>query len=293
MDPDGSRWIQMDPEGGNTIPPLEKKEKRGVGSRDPRNSRSPKRAMAKAWVFTWNNYPENYRDILERTKSVCAEWSWGEEVAPTTGTKHIQGYLEAKKKLRFHQFGLPNCVHFEIARGARSKNAAYTQKGENIDASEGMEAREPVRVIETLRPWQEEIIKLLKARPDDRTILWIWEEVGKIGKSALTKLLVVNHKAIVCAGKAADMKYQIAQCKIPPKIVIFDVPRSNLDYLSYTGMEEIKNGCFATSKYESGMVTMNCPHVLIFANAPPERHKLSEDRWKIGKIVEDCIQWEQ
>jgi len=69
-----------------------------------------------------------------------------------------------------------------------------------------------------------------------------------------------------------------------PKIIIFDVPRTHIDYLNYEAIESIKNGCFFSGKYECCQVIMNCPHVLIFANTEPERYKLSSDRWNIVEI---------
>lgn len=56
------------------------------------------------WVFTWNNYPEDYQQFFV---SKCDELDievvhvvMGEEVAPTTGTKHLQCYLHVKQRLR-------------------------------------------------------------------------------------------------------------------------------------------------------------------------------------------------
>ena len=92
----------------------------------------------------------------------------------------------------------------------------------------------------------------------------------------------------MCSGKSADMKYMIIKYYEKhtkyPETVIFDVPRSIKDYLSYAGIEEIKNGCFASSKYECDMVIMNTPHVIIFANELPEVDKLSRDRWRIHNL---------
>jgi len=65
---------------------------------------------------------------------------------------------------------------------------------------------------------------------------------------------------------------------------VFDIPRTNIDYLNYEAIESIKNGCFFSGKYECTQVIMNCPHVIIFANSPPLEHKLSIDRWHIINI---------
>jgi hypothetical protein len=70
-----------------------------------------------------------------------------------------------------------------------------------------------------------------------------------------------------------------------PKIVLIDIPRStNTDFLSYQGIEEIKNMFFFSGKYEGGMVCGKPPHMFIFANEYPNTNKCSQDRWKIKNI---------
>lgn len=51
------------------------------------------------YCFTWNNYTEDGLVTLkgwltEQSKYACLQ----KEVAPTTGTQHIQGYFNLKKK---------------------------------------------------------------------------------------------------------------------------------------------------------------------------------------------------
>ena len=70
-----------------------------------------------------------------------------------------------------------------------------------------------------------------------------------------------------------------------PEIIILDIARSvNVKKLSYTGIEEVKNGCFFSGKYESRMVLGNCPHFICFSNREPEREMLSEDRWIVREL---------
>jgi hypothetical protein len=49
-------------------------------------------------------------------------------------------------------------------------------------------------------------------------------------------------------------------------------------------MENVKDGLFFSTKYESGMVRYNPPHVIVFANVPPDVTKMSADRWVIKEI---------
>jgi len=76
----------------------------------------------------------------------------------------------------------------------------------------------------------------------------------------------------------------IASMKVKPKVVIIDIPRTSESFVSYGGIEKIKDGCFFSGKYESGMVLYDNPHVICFANFPPVSETMSADRWHIVKI---------
>lgn len=87
---------------------------------------------SRSYVFTWNNYPNNYRDVLDNldTKYVVA----GEEVAPVTGTPHLQGYLYWRhpKTVRATRALLVGC-HVEVARGTSRQADAYCRKTREED----------------------------------------------------------------------------------------------------------------------------------------------------------------
>ncbi len=74
-----------------------------------------------------------------------------------------------------------------------------------------------------------------------------------------------------------------------PEIILLNIPKSfNTDYLSYTGIEEVKDMFFFSGKYEGGMVDGNPPHLFIFSNEYPDTQKVSLDRWRIFNIDENC-----
>lgn len=270
--------------GGVTLnPPLDSSEldSEEFSSNRPKKQPSP----AKRWCFTWHNFPTDWKDTVERAKPLLAVYTIGVEVGEKTHREHLQGYLEFITKRRPTELGWPSHVHFEICRGNRASNLIYCSKEGQYIAN--IKMPRPLQLITELYPWQQEIVDLVSTIPNDRTIHWFWDRNGNVGKSALVKLLCAKYGAIVCAGKAADMKFQIAEALKkgePPDIVIFDIPRTSLDYISYTGIEEIKNGCFASSKYESGMVLMNSPHILIFANREPDYTAMSADRWLVKEL---------
>lgn len=241
---------------------------------------------AKRWVFTWCNYPEEWFSYFEVQSSKFKKYIIGKEVGNVSETPHLQGYVEFKNKLR--PKGLfPTQIHWEKARKNSLVNFLYCSKeGDYITLGFPL----PLQVLSSdqLFDWQKSIVKLIKTTPDDRSIYWFWEHKGGIGKTALTKYLLFHFDGLICSGKASDMKYMITKYHARkdeyPKLIIFDVPRCNLNYISFNGMEEIKNGCFASTKYESEMVLMNCPHVIVFANEPPDLSLMSQDRWRILEL---------
>ena len=69
------------------------------------------------------------------------------------------------------------------------------------------------------------------------------------------------------------------------KIVCFDLPRNNGNNISYDALESIKNGIIINMKYETGQKLCDSPHILVFANMPPDVDKLSLDRWVVKELV--------
>lgn len=145
--------------------------------------------------------------------------------------------------------------------------------------------------------WQIEVMQLLEEAPSKRKIHWFWEEEGNMGKSWLTKYIYDNNPdtTLVLSGKASDAFYiiqQAVQQKNYPKTIIFDVPRSMENYISWQAIEKIKDGLLCSTKYEGGVISLPwTPHILCFANFIPPKEKLSMDRWDIRIINEkNCIQ---
>lgn len=92
---------------------------------------------ARRWCFTWNNYDEQFsqhifQNIVKTGKvlKIIA----GREVAPGTGTSHLQGYIAFTQQLYRRQVVtmLGGTVHVEVARGNEQQNIAYCSKDGNI-----------------------------------------------------------------------------------------------------------------------------------------------------------------
>lgn len=303
-----------------------------------------------AYVFTLNNWQPADRLRLEAPHPAVRYIIFGEEIAPTTGTPHLQGYLQLWKEMKMKDLNpllFDNRARLALARGSEQDNQGYCSKdaqnvyergvprkgkGERSDLSavqaainEGrsydeicddhfdtvakydrfvrqrVDAHQQAVIFSSiqeelssvvLRRWQQTLLDRLLLAPDPRKVMWRWERVGNIGKSFFAKYLTVLHGALKLEpGKKMDLAYIFAQK--PSKIVIFDLARTTapdpdsqktpLDVI-YSLMESLKNGYLISTKYDSRAVVFEVPHVLVFANFPPDTSKMSNDRWDIEEL---------
>lgn len=248
--------------------------------------------------FTYNNYKEDHIQILETTFKnfkKTKKYVFQKELAPTTNTPHLQGNIWFSKKTRWEEFKLPfgNLIRWEKCRNYDAAEQ-YCQKSETSEAGSKpfmYGFPKPLKLITPDKDWQIEILELLKTEPDDRHVYWFWSSEGGIGKSSFCKYLAATKKIVfIDEGKKADIMYSIMEADMDEcNLVLFDIPRDNGNKISYKSIESIKNGMVFSSKYESGQKLFNSPHVICFANVPPEESKLSNDRWVIKNIDKQII----
>lgn len=254
------------------------------------NTKPKQVSPAKHWLFTYF-YDEstfNEKHLCDLLSSSSNFYIFGYEVCPTTNKRHLQGYVEFKTKLRPASM-FDKTIHWEKRKGNKDQNIEYCKKEGNYVIN-GIHCR-PLQIIDVLYPWQQHIVDLIKTTPDDRTINWFWESLGNFGKSALCKYICSKFNALICSGKGSDIKYGIIKYHeskgVYPDIVLIDIPKCLDDkYVSLTTIEEIKNGLFFSGKYESEMCMFNPPHIIVFSNRPPDKSKMSADRWNIVNLEE-------
>lgn len=250
------------------------------------------------WCFTWNNYEE--KDIEYICLNFCDEKRFKyvfQEERGKNGTLHLQGVFRKVNQMRFCEVKkiLPKC-HIEKCKSwkcavkycsKRDTRVGKVYTNMDIDIREAL--KDPLGGNE-LYEWQKKLYDIISKEPDDRKIYWYWSEEGNKGKSAFVKWYIINNRktSVICSGKASDVKYMIAKREekgTDTKVVFFDIPRTNINYVSYTGIEEVKNGVFASTKYECATIAINPPHVVIFANSEPNYNSLSKDRWIVEEII--------
>lgn len=238
----------------------------------------------KFWFFTLNNYTEDdIKEIVPKFNDICKRYNFQEEVGKE-GTKHLQGTIELKVKMRWTEFKLNNKIHWEKTRNI-DKAFEYCIK-EDTKAGRVWIHPKPIKIISNLYPWQVEIRDLFLTEPDGRTCYWYFEEKGGAGKSSFCKYMYIKHKAItIQGGKLADVMNIIFNLDMNEvKMIIIDIPRNNGNNISYSSVECILNGMITNTKFETGVKVFNPPHVVCFANCLPDDSKLSRDRWVIKNI---------
>ena len=256
----------------------------------------PQDSAKKRWCFTLHNYTSiSINRLNSLFSSNKSKYIFSEELGKSGETPHLQGYFECHTKKRFtalqKMFKLLDVsgIHLQGANGNREEQIIYiTKEGGKCYGNlipQDIYCEEPCEKLKFLVDEME----LYNHGKGDRLIHCVVDEVGGLGKTEFARWCCLHlGGCIVSGGKAADMKNQIVEYMkinvVPPRYIIMDIPRTNLDYLSYQGIEDVKNMLFYSGKYEGAMVVGNKPFVLMLMNEYPKIENLSNDRWRIYKI---------
>ena len=275
------------------------------------NKKEVKKIMrTKRWCLTVHGGTEEQlkklKDYFETDKVLLAVVAF--ETGAHSIHPHWQCYYELKEcisQMKFWREILGDNFHLEAARGTQKHNLDYCYAVNNkpyeiglIRYSKGHEVPvgyipDEANFITNFKPrsFQQQIIDICDAPPDERTIYWFYEEEGATGKSVLTRYLHVFYGAVVLTGRATDMKCALARVREiahkDPTVVLVDLARvqkaNTIDTVSC--IEQIKNKIFFSGKYESTMIhSRTTPTVIIFSNRPPDPEIFSQDRWSVWYI---------
>lgn len=263
----------------------------GVILNNPVSEKNKRIPMRKNFFFTYNNYTDAEVDVIISTLKKFSFKGKVQSEVGANGTPHLQGMIWCKEQHRSSEFKLSNKIHWEKLKD-ENNNRNYCAKADTWDGKYRFEwgFPKPIKIIQELRPWQKNIENIVLSEPDDRTIYWFWEDIGNIGKSALVKYLVVKYNCLFCqGGKESDLMNLVFNNDMDNcKCVIFDIPRAHQGHISYSALENIKNGLVCNTKYETGFKAFNSVHVICFANyLPAKPEMLSKDRWKIEYLGDE------
>lgn len=253
----------------------------------------------RAWgPNTWWNYPEDWEALLHtHAARFVAQVEIGE-----AGGEHLQFFvtfpegktLSAVSKLfpgaHLERSFKPAAAKAYCCKSRTAVEGSLRVKGYDIEGAQKAArwtCKDPLEGRE-LYPWQQRVIDIVNGPVDERKIYWFWEPVGCTGKSTLVKhLCLTNPGCLPAAGKAADMKHLIHGWLAGHnelKTLLVDLSRSREQFISYEGIEDVKNGLIVNTKYETAVDMFDPPHVICFANWEPDRSALSADRWEVIRL---------
>ncbi len=244
-------------------------------------------SAVKNWGFTLNNYKDTDQDaIIEAFPN--DEYLISKEKGKINETPHLHGFIRSKVRKRFQSMQQSigdRRLHWEQVKNVKKYLDYIKKEGDFVT-----NMKLPRAIIYPIfnKEWQTDILKLIETTPDDRSIYWYWSNDGNIGKTIFAKYLCDKKQAYIVPPKRADAFHAVAlllQKNKPINTIIIDVPRHDHDFINYGAIEKIKDGLFASGKYETMTCIFHCPHVIIFANSPPDTFKMSNDRWKITELT--------
>jgi hypothetical protein len=142
--------------------------------------------------------------------------------------------------------------------------------------------------------WQRKLLDVLSRTADRRHIYWIYDKLGKSGKSIL-------HKYVLWQGGAWPLSHGSAQqlCtaaleameRAPKPITkwLIDMPRTkctkNSDTSMYNFIESLKNGVLTSTMYgQARLRIFRSPHVVVFSNSLPVLSAMTGDRWMVYQL---------
>jgi len=259
--------------------------------------------MSRKYIITVNNYTtDNYVTMLLSFREKGWKYIVGKEIGEK-GTPHLQIYIEHFNPIRFS--GLQKIIprgHILNAKGNITQNYIYCSKdGDFVTNIKLKLTRDEIKrlcLIEQYknvvwRPYQKEILDLCNKPANSRTIHWYYDKSGNTGKSFLMKYIGMTYEGVIIGdGKKSDIFNQVncmLENGVEPVIILVDLPRHNKDFFNYGCIEQLKNGCFYSGKYEGGLCYFKNPIVIIFSNDLPDIEKWSIDRYYIYNIKTNKI----
>lgn len=211
------------------------------GNNSTLSNRKKQISCAKCWAFTFNNYTEDdISSIVPIFLRLEAQYLFSKEIGDE-GTPHLQGAVVFKKKIRPLSIGLPLGIHWSKMRDSIKANFLYCAKRETprCDIFTNVKIPRHLKRLpceDNMYPWQSTLMEFINQEPDDRTIVWIWEGVGNVGKTTFMKYLMRFNGAIPLEGKKNDILYQVAEND--SELYIYDIERSLETFVSYGSIEK-------------------------------------------------------
>lgn len=136
------------------------------------------------------------------------------------------------------------------------------------------------------RPWQRDLERRLSDdTPNDRVVEFYVDEEGGKGKSWFQRHMLTKYPdkvQLLAPGKRDDLAHTI---DVNKTIFLMNVPKTQMEFLQYSLLEQLKDRTVFSPKYVSRMKILNGPaHVIVFCNEFPDMEKMSADRYVVHEL---------
>ena len=210
--------------------------------------------------------------------------------------KNLKEELLHDNQIYLDKIDLGNQIATIIDEGTVREESLKNHHKEALELYRKQKPRIDIQSIQ-LRPWQHKL--LLEVTPSQRHVIWIWGSCGNEGKSWFQSYLETyyGYSRVVrldLRNKTSNILYALSKRPLQTTdIFLFNDTRAgSSSEQNYAVLEQIKDGCAISSKYNSTVLSFKVPNILIvFSNYRPYEGNLSQDRWKIGSITKDDLKW--
>lgn len=250
--------------------------------------------------FTINNYKQSDKEeLLQLTKyKGCLILVAQTETGDDTQTNHIQGYMQfAEKERPRRYFSAESTIFFpkdkkpwkgNVKERVR-KACMYCSKPDRGNPVElwGIQHgwNRPTPIITKFYSWERSVLSLIKVKPDNRTILYIFGDYGS-GKTVFAKYLAMEYGYMPLEGgkrHILDVASRLPKCKG----FTFLLGKATGNIMSYEALEKVKDGIWMShfgTKGTKPFIRRHDVHCIVFANVPPHKDKYHPDKTIIMKI---------
>ena len=136
-------------------------------------------------------------------------------------------------------------------------------------------------------PWQKQLLDEVEQEPDDRKIIWYYDQKGGSGKTFMAKHMArykgafVSTKANAYHTATQFQGYLDKYGNDAIVICIFNFSRAHKSHKVYEAIEALKDGMITAEKYRGETLLFPSPHLIVLANYLPMATEISLDRWDI------------
>jgi len=240
--------------------------------------------IARPWGVDWNLRP------IYSNNDACFEYVTKERTriaGPFTfGLLKEKG--EKDQFARIGQLIRENGINDEVrASQVYARNRAWCQELHSKWAkAQYISLKEKEYLKTSLTDFQKEILSLVLTQ-DDRTILWIYNPEGNIGKSWLQDYMYVRHNA--CLIELGDSRDIFENYDDEDIGIVNIVSSERVKRDTYAVLEKFRDGTINKTKWHSKSYKRSPVKICVLSNEMPDTDSVKEDRWLIVKVIGDVV----